>query len=57
MKRAARAIGELRTWDRVTLRGGRLLQGDVLWMRVFGNQAPAAMFNPGGEPSFAGDAT
>jgi Nuclease-related domain len=30
---ACAAVAKLRTWDLVTLRGGRVLQGDLLWLR------------------------
>lgn len=45
---AAQAIQALRSWDRLTLRGGRELQGDIIWMRVIGSKAPAAALKPGG---------
>lgn len=52
IKAAAQAIEELRTWDLVTLRGGRVLQGDVLWLRIIGCQASTWTLNPGGEGHF-----
>lgn len=51
-KAAATAIAELRTWDRITLRGGRVLQGDVLWLRMHGTHCPAEVMNRGGAVSF-----
>lgn len=48
---ATAAIKGLRTWDRLTLRGGRELQGDIIWLRLTGNQAPAAALKPGGAAS------
>lgn len=45
---ATAAIKGLRTWDRLTLRGGRELLGDIIWLRLTGNQAPAAALKPGG---------
>ena len=48
VKAAAEVIGALRTWDRLTLRGGRELQGDILWLRVTGKQVPAQALKPGG---------
>jgi hypothetical protein len=48
---ATAAIKGLRTWDRLTLRGGRELQGDIIWLRLTGNQAPAAALKPGGTAS------
>jgi hypothetical protein len=30
---ARAAVAKLRTWDLITLRGGRVLQGDLLWLR------------------------
>jgi hypothetical protein len=45
---ATEAIKDLRSWDRLTLRGGRELQGDILWLRVIGQKAPAAALKPGG---------
>lgn len=47
-KAAAEVIGALRTWDRLTLRGGRELQGDILWMGVTGRHVPAQALKPGG---------
>ena len=48
VKAAAEAIGALRTWDRLTLRGGRELQGDIVWLRITGQQVPAQALKPGG---------
>jgi hypothetical protein len=48
VKAAADTIGALRTWDRLTLRGGRELQGDIVWLRVTGKQVPAQALKPGG---------
>lgn len=48
VKAAAQAIAELRTWDRITLRGGRTLQGDLLWLRMIGTHCPAEVMNRGG---------
>lgn len=48
VKAAAQAIAELRTWDRITLHGGRMLQGDLLWMRMIGTHCPAEVMNRGG---------
>jgi hypothetical protein len=48
VKAAADAIRALRTWDRLTLRGGRELQGDIEWLRVTGQQVPAQALKPGG---------
>jgi hypothetical protein len=48
VKAAAETIGALRTWDRLTLRGGRELQGDIVWLRVAGKQVPAQALKPGG---------
>lgn len=48
VKAAAQAIAELRTWDRITLRGGRELQGDLLWLRMIGTHCPAEVMNRGG---------
>jgi len=31
---ACDALSRLRTWDMLTLRGGRVVQGDLLWLRV-----------------------
>lgn len=45
---ASEAIKNLRSWDRLTLRGGRELQGDIIWLRVIGSKAPAAALKPGG---------
>jgi hypothetical protein len=49
LKAAAEAVQRLRTWDRLTLRGGRVLQGDVVWLRLCGTQIPASALTPGGE--------
>lgn len=51
MKAAAAAIGALRSWDRLTLRGGRELQGDIVWLRVTGTQVLAGALQPGGAAS------
>ena len=51
-KAAAAAIAELRTWDRIALRGGRVLQGDVLWLRIHGTHCPAEAMDRGGIGSF-----
>ena len=48
VKAAADAIGALRSWDRLALRGGRELQGDIVWLRVAGTQVPAGDLQPGG---------
>jgi hypothetical protein len=48
---AAAAINSLRTWDRLMLRGGRELQGDIIWLRLSGHQAHAAALKPGGAAS------
>jgi hypothetical protein len=53
VKSVAGAIERLRTWDRLTLRGGRILQGDILWMRITGVQIPAAVLTPGGEATLS----
>lgn len=52
VKAAAEAIAELRTWDRITLRGGRVLQGDLVWLRMHSTHVPARVLNPGGEGTF-----
>ena len=46
---AAIAVHKLRSWDRLTLRGGRVLQGDVIWLRLCGVQIPASALTQGGE--------
>lgn len=51
-KAAAQAIEELRTWDMVTLRGGTMLQGDILWLRIIGTQACPLTLKPGGDARF-----
>ena len=48
VKAAAAAIGALRSWDRLTLRGGRELLGDIVWLRITGTQVPAQALQPGG---------
>lgn len=48
VKAAADAIGALRTWDRLTLHGGRVMQGDVIWLRLSGQHIAASALNPGG---------
>lgn len=37
------ALAQLRTWDTVTLRGGRILQGDVLCLRIAGQAVSASL--------------
>lgn len=49
LKAAAEAVQRLRTWDRLILRGGRVLHGDVVWLRLCGTQIPASALTPGGE--------
>jgi hypothetical protein len=37
------ALATLRTWDFITLRGGRVLQGDLLWVRIADETFDASM--------------
>jgi hypothetical protein len=48
---AADAVGQLRTWDRLTLRGGRILVGDLVWVRTGGVQVTSSSLNAEGEAS------
>jgi Nuclease-related domain len=49
-KEAARtAISQLRTWDCLQLRGGRVLRGDLLWLRIGDQRLAATEFEPGAE--------
>ena len=40
------ALSRLRTWDTLTLRGGRVLQGDLYWLRVGDETFDAASLAP-----------
>jgi hypothetical protein len=49
LKAAAEAVGGLRTWDLLTLRGGRVLQGDLLWLRAGERTVDQRTFEPGAD--------
>jgi hypothetical protein len=49
LKAAAEAVSSLRTWDLLTLRGGRVLQGDLLWLRAGERTFDQRTFEPGGD--------
>lgn len=46
---ARAAIARLRTWDCLTLRGGRVLRGDLLWIRLGDQQLQGSSLEPGSE--------